>query len=49
MQVTVGKLAIEGIGCSTADVGKLRVLELLLEDWFVIRAINPSAIQRSFA
>jgi len=49
MQLTAGKWALEGVGCSIAEVGKLRVLQLLLEDWFAIGAINPSAIQRSFA
>ena len=49
MQLTAGKWAFEGIGCSIAEVCRLWVLKPLLEDWFAIRAINPSAIQRSIA
>ena len=53
MQVTAGKWALEGVGCLIAEVGKLRVLKpllsYLLRDWLAIRAINPSAIQRSMA
>ena len=40
MQVTAGKKALEGIGCSTADVGRLRdlkpLLSYLLRDWLAI-------------
>ena len=32
MQVTADKKALEGIGCSIAEVGKLRVLDLLLSN-----------------
>jgi hypothetical protein len=49
MQLTAGKWALEGVGCSIAEVARLWVLVLLIEDWFAIGAINPSAIQRSFA
>jgi len=40
MQVIAGKWALEGTGCSIADVGKLRVLKPLLSyplrDWLAI-------------
>jgi hypothetical protein len=36
-------------GCSIAEVGKLRVLEPLLEYWLAIGVINPIAMQRSIA
>ena len=53
MQVTAGKEALEGIGCSTAEVGKLWVLKPLLShplmDLLAIGVIKPSAIQRSIA
>ena len=53
MQVTASKWALEGVGCSIAEVGKLRALKpllsYLLKDLLAKKVIKPSAIQRSIA
>ena len=53
MQLTAGKWALEGVGCSIAGASKLWELKPLLShplmDLLAIGVIKPSAIQRSIA